>query len=69
MVGLKSDGRHQDVFRIFLPQVIAEEHEYGTDAFAAQVENVFHGVVERLGLALVLLTGQEVVDFLQNDIG
>jgi len=36
MIGLQSNGRHEDILGLRFPQVIGHEHEYRTDAFATQ---------------------------------
>ena len=36
MIGLQTQGRHQDLLGMFLEQVIAQQHQYRTDTLTAQ---------------------------------
>ena len=69
MISFQTNGRHQDVFRLFTPQVIAQEGQYRPDTFAAYCKYILYGFVERSGLAVVSQTCKIVVDLLQDFVG
>ena len=66
VVGLQSDGRHQDALWVLFPQVIPHERQDGADALSANRQHILYGFVQRLGFSLVGQLGQEVVDQLQD---
>ena len=53
MIGLQPQRLHHDIFWLFFEDVVGQEHQYGTYAFATHRQYIADGLVERGRASLV----------------